>query len=123
MLYTDPQKFRSGLDQTISGFAQSPEQQIPDYVWTCAKRLGIAVANLITTLCSDLIILNGPVFSIPTFFDRVVETARQNVHPMLAEYMNIKLSGFGNHTALIGAGTFALRSLYLNPMLVSAFNP
>lgn len=87
------------------------------------KRLGIAVANLITTLCSDLIILNGPVFSIPTFFDRVVETARQNVHPMLAEYMNIKLSGFGNYTALIGAGTFALRSLYLNPMLVSAFNP
>lgn len=123
MLYTDPQKFRSGLDQTISGFAQSPEQQIPDYVWTCAKRLGIAVANLITTLCSDLIILNGPVFSIPTFFGRVVETARQNVHPMLAEYMNIKLSGFGNHTALIGAGTLALRSLYLNPMLVSAFNP
>ena len=42
---------------------------------------------------------------------------------MLAEYMNIKLSGFGDHTALIGAGTLALRSLYLNPMLVSAFNP
>ena len=47
MLYTDPQKFRSGLDQTISGFAQSPEQQIPDYVWTCAKRLGIVYSHIL----------------------------------------------------------------------------
>ena len=119
-LGTDMDRLLRHTDRVIYRLAKTLPQSMPPYVWTCADRLGIGIANLTDMLCPDLIIVSGRIFEIPGFFDRVVSAARQTVHPMLSDHLHICLSQLDCDAPLVGAGAFVLRRLYTDPYLISS---
>lgn len=73
------------------------------------KLLGLAVANLISLLDPQIVIVSGGMSAAADlFYDKLKETALARCQPLAAKQVQIKLSRLGNDANLLGAGHLAL---------------
>ncbi len=76
--------------------------------------LGIGVANLVTTLGPDVVVLGGGVFEAlgPALIERVRDSARAHTFPEVAfADVEVTLAGLGDDAVALGAVAYALRTL------------
>lgn len=101
---------RIGVDDVLSG-ARNGDGVAISVVRDTVKYLGMAVANLATTLDPEIVVLGG---LIESDADLVLEPLRQEclrrLPPPLAAQLRIELSQLGPHGAAAGAAKHALAS-------------
>jgi len=91
--------------------ANDGDAAVREAIVEAASYLGIGVANLITALHPDLIVLGGGVAKVGSLlFDTVRETVRQRVHMFPTETVRIEPSQLGDR-----AGTWGGLALARNP--------
>jgi len=80
------------------------------------ERLGLAVANLVTLLNPELLIVSGEgtVLGAP-FLAPMVETVRTSTFGGLGDELSIKIQQWGNEAWAVGAATLVLRELFSLP--------
>lgn len=89
--------------RTMTEAANAGEETVREALRNAAYYLGIAAANMVTSLHPDLIVLGGGVAQIgDLLFDTVRETIRERVRMLDTDTVDIKPSLLGNNAGTLG---------------------
>lgn len=105
----DLSEIRSGaLANSIKGGDKAVEQIIS----RAAEKLGMAVANAITLLCPDVVVLGGGlVEAMPEFMvEQVWRSAKEHVMPPFRELFEVVPAALGDDAAVMGAAAWIAES-------------
>ena len=95
--------------------ALAGDESVRDVIIRAAKYLGIGIANVVTILHPDLIILGGSVAQIgPLLFDTVRETMHQRVGMFPTDNIRILPSKLGTDAGTLGGIALALKGNQLS---------
>ncbi|MFB3825739.1 MAG: ROK family protein [Bryobacteraceae bacterium] len=91
--------------------AEDGEESVRHAIVRGAGYLGIGIANIVTALHPELVVLGGGVAAIgPLLFDAVRDTVRQRVRMFPVEDVRIEPSALGDRAGIYGAIALAARS-------------
>lgn len=78
-----------------------------------AEKIGVAVGNLVTTMCPDVVVLGGGlVEAMPDLFvDTVAELARATVMPPFKDFFKVVAAKLGDDASVLGAAAWAAECL------------
>ncbi len=94
----------------MAAAAESGDEAVHAAIVRAARYLGIAVANVVTILHPDLVVLGGGVAGIgPLLFETVRETVHDRVRMFPAHDIEIKPSLLGDRAGIMGAVALAIR--------------
>jgi glucokinase len=95
----------------MAAAAEAGDQVITEAIRRAAGYLGIGVANVITILHPDLVVLGGGVAAIgPLLFDTVRETMRERVRMFPTDDIEVKPSLLGDRAGALGGIALAMKS-------------
>lgn len=90
--------------------AESGDESVRDAIVRAARYLGMGVANVVTILHPDLVVLGGGVARIgPLLFDTVRETVRDRVRMFPTDGVEIKPSMLGEKAGVLGGIALAMK--------------
>jgi predicted NBD/HSP70 family sugar kinase len=99
---------RIGVEDVLAGAREGDGVSV-SVVRDTIKYLGMAIANLVTVIDPDIVVLGG---LIESDADLVLEPLRQEcsrrLHPTLAAQVRIELSALGSYGPAVGAATHAM---------------
>ncbi|HET7016423.1 MAG TPA: ROK family protein [Streptosporangiaceae bacterium] len=100
----------------LISLAEAGDLAVTRVLRSAGARLGLAVANLVTLLNPELLIVcgEGTVLGAP-FFDPMVEAVRSGIFGGLGGELSIKIQQWGNEAWAVGAATLVLRELFSLP--------
>lgn len=94
----------------MAAAAEAGDEAIADAIQRAAGYLGIGVANVVTTLHPDLVVLGGGVAEMgDVLLDRVREVMLSHVRMFPADGVRIERSRLGSRAGVIGAAALAMR--------------
>jgi glucokinase len=94
----------------MAAAAEAGDAAIGDAIRRAAGYLGIGVANVVTTLHPDLVVLGGGVAEMGAILlDRVREVMLSRVRMFPADGVRIERSRLGSRAGVVGAATLAIR--------------
>ncbi len=95
---------------TMEAAARAGERSVQVAIERAAEALGIAIANVVVTLCPDLIVVGGGVSEMgDLLLNPVRETVRQRVHMLPTTALRIERSLLGDKAGLLGSIALAVR--------------
>jgi glucokinase len=106
--------FGSGPEVTareVIAAVESGDERARELMSGVAVYLGMGIANLVSTLNPQMVVLGGGVFQQPIhLFDQVSREFRRWAQPFAAERVRIELSILGERAGLTGAARIALEA-------------
>jgi glucokinase len=94
----------------MAAAADAGDEAVRDAIVRAAGYLGIGVANMVTALHPDLVVLGGGVSTIgPLLLDTVRETVRRRVRMFPVDHVAIRDSALSDKAGLYGAIALAMR--------------
>lgn len=83
---------------------------------SAGRKLGLAVANVVTLLNPELLIICGEGTALgPTFLDPIVSAVREQTFADLGRQLEIKVQSWGDEAWAVGAATLVLRESFNLP--------
>jgi predicted NBD/HSP70 family sugar kinase len=80
------------------------------------RTLGLSVANVVTLLNPELLIICGEGTELgPTFLDPIVESVREQTFASLGQRVEVKIQRWGDEAWAVGAATLVLRESFSLP--------
>jgi N-acetylglucosamine repressor len=87
-----------------------------DIVDSAGRKLGLAVANMVTLLNPELLIICGEGTALgPAFIDPIVSSVREQTFADLGRGLEIKIQSWGDEAWAVGAATLVLRESFNLP--------
>jgi N-acetylglucosamine repressor len=87
-----------------------------DVVDNAGRKLGLAVANVVTLLNPELLIICGEGTALgPAFIDPIVSSVREQTFADLGKQLEIKIQSWGDEAWAVGAATLVLRESFNLP--------
>jgi len=94
----------------------SGDERAVEVVDEAGRILGLAVANVVTLLNPELLVVCGEGTELGhTFFEPFAATVQERTFPALGRELDIKIQQWGNQAWAIGAATLVLRELFSLP--------
>jgi glucokinase len=94
----------------MAAAAESGDEAVRHAIIRAAEYLGIAVANVITILHPDLVVLGGGVAAVgPLLFETVRQTVRRRVGMLPSDDIEIKPSLLGDRAGIMGGIALAAK--------------
>lgn len=109
------------LDRPVSraeliALAAGGDPQVKDVLTEASKVLGLAVANVVTLLNPELLIICGEGTELgPPFLDEVVTAVRERSFAGLGRDIEVKVQQWGDDAWAVGAATLVLRESFTLP--------
>jgi glucokinase len=107
---TDLREIRSGM---LAEAIRQGDKSIEEIVRRAAEKIGVAVGNLVTTMCPDTIILGGGlVDAMPKLFVEVIRaTARETAMSPYRNMFQVVPAQLGDDAGVLGAAAWAAECL------------
>jgi predicted NBD/HSP70 family sugar kinase len=87
-----------------------------DIVDSAGRKLGLAVANMVTLLNPELLIICGEGTALGSaFIDPIVSSVREQTFADLGRQLEIKIQSWGDEAWAVGAATLVLRESFNLP--------
>lgn len=87
-----------------------------DIVDNAGRKLGLAVANMVTLLNPELLIICGEGTALgPAFIDPIVSSVRDQTFADVGRQLDIKVQSWGDEAWAVGAATLVLRESFNLP--------
>jgi predicted NBD/HSP70 family sugar kinase len=87
-----------------------------DVVENAGRKLGMAVANVVTLLNPELLVICGEGTSLgSTFLDPIVDAVREQTFANLGRNLNVRIQSWGDDAWAVGAATLVLRESFNLP--------
>jgi glucokinase len=96
--------------RTMAEAAAGGDKRVEEEILRAAHFLGIGVANVVTTLYPDLVVLGGGVVQIGDLLLKTVrETVEERIGMFPVDEIEIKLSRLGNNAGILGGIALAMK--------------
>jgi glucokinase len=107
---TNVQEIRSAV---LCESINAGDKAIEKIVRRAADKIGVAVGNIVSVMCPDVIVLGGGlVEAMPEIFvERVTATARNVAMPPLSKLFQVVAAELGDDASVLGAAAWAAESL------------
>jgi predicted NBD/HSP70 family sugar kinase len=87
-----------------------------DVIDNAGRKLGLAVANMITLLNPELLIICGEGTDLGApFLDPIVTAVREHTFANLGQHIDVKIQSWGDEAWAVGAATLVLRESFSLP--------
>jgi len=101
----DPKRVTPGL---IMQAAERGDLTARDILTRAAQYIGVGIANILTILSADKVVLGGGVSQLgPWLFDPIWATVRERCHTIPLDQVTITQAALGQHAGIIGASLWA----------------
>jgi glucokinase len=103
---SDLQEIRSAV---LAQAIQEGDTVVEQIIRRAAEKIGMAIGNLVTILCPDVIVLGGGlVEALPHLFLEPVATMARNIcMPPLADFFKVVVAKLGDDASVMGAAAWA----------------
>jgi glucokinase len=107
---TDLQEIRSAA---LAESIRAGDEAVAQIVRRAAEKIGVAVGNMVSVMCPDVIVLGGGlVEAMPEILvETVTATARQVAMPPLAQLFQVVAAELGDDASVLGAAAWAAKSV------------
>ena len=107
---TDLQEIRSAA---LAESIKAGDKAVAQIVGRAAEKIGVAVGNMVSIMCPDMIVLGGGlVEAMPDIFvETVTATARKVAMPPLSQLFQVVAAELGDDASVLGAAAWAAQSL------------
>jgi glucokinase len=107
---TDLQEIRSAA---LAESIRAGDKAVAQIVRRAAEKIGVAVGNMVSVMCPDVIVLGGGlVEAMPDILvETVTATARQVAMPPLAQLFQVVAAELGDDASVLGAAAWAAKSV------------
>ena len=107
---------RSVSSQELVTLAAGSDPRVRELLYEAGRQLGLALANLVTLLNPERVIVSGEGARLgPAFFEPMTAALRGSAFAGLGASVDIVIQGWGNDAWAIGAATLVLRELFSLP--------
>ena len=102
-------------DELIS-LVNAGDRAAQEVVESAGAKLGLSVANVVTLLNPELLIICGEGTELgPTFTDPIIRAVREQTFASLGLKVEVKVQGWGDEAWAVGAATLVLRESFSHP--------
>ena len=107
---TDLQEIRSAA---LAESIKAGDKAVAQIVGRAAEKIGVAVGNMVSIMCPDMIVLGGGlVEAMPDIFvETVTATARKVAMPPLSQLFQVVAAELGDDASVLGAAAWAAQSV------------
>jgi predicted NBD/HSP70 family sugar kinase len=107
---------RSVSSQELITLAAGSDSRVRDLLSEAGRQLGLALANLVTLLNPERVIVSGEGARLgPAFFEPMTAALRESAFAGLGAGVDIVIQRWGDDAWAIGAATLVLRELFSLP--------
>lgn len=107
---------RSITEQELPKLVHSNDLVALGVLSDAGRELGLAVANTVTLLNPELLIICGEGTKLgPSFVTPIVETVRSMTFASLGQHLQVKVQEWGDESWAVGAATLVLRETFRSP--------
>jgi predicted NBD/HSP70 family sugar kinase len=108
---------RSVSSQELVTLAAGSDPRVRDLLSEGGRQLGLALANLVTLLNPERVIVSGEGARLgPAFFEPMTQAVRETAFAGIGATVDIVIQRWGDDAWAIGAATLVLRELFSLPV-------
>jgi predicted NBD/HSP70 family sugar kinase len=108
---------RSVSSQELITLAGGSDSRVRDLLSEGGRQLGLALANLVTLLNPERVIVSGEGARLgPAFFEPMTQAVRETAFAGIGASVDIVIQRWGDDAWAIGAATLVLRELFSLPV-------